>query len=279
MFEVTIYGYRDMSFNQMLCLITKVHWPDLGPLKFSTGRTLSRIEQCLLVKMWLWKCGGKTSNDEIADQWGIHKRQVSRYVQHWAPMWDEIGNHYSRLMVDSEFFMRSQPKGFSTRYGKPISHMTDGSVIVIKTDVPRTSSLRSQLLYADKIKHQGVLGIDLTTPVGLCFLSMPLCGGKCSEKRYMQVHRDWLDIIPGGFGRLVDKGFANTGLFYKNRSRAFVPAFVRAVRGCLNERESKYSYKQSSDRYTCETYFARVKKAFGLNGQVSLKKMRYLQSA
>ena len=95
----------------------------------------------------------------------------------------------------------------------------------------------------------------------------------------MQVHRDWFDIIPSGFGRLVDKGFARTGLFYRNRSRGYVPAFVRAVRGCLTAHESRNSYEQSSDRYTCETYFAKVKKAFGLNGQVSLKKMRYLQSA
>ena len=299
----TYYGYRDMTFNQMLCLITQVHFPDLGPLQFSMGPTLSPVEQCLLAKQWLWKCGGKVSNHKISDQWGIQRRMVSKYIQKWAPLWGEVGNRYSRLMVDEEFFMASQPKGFSkryvrahacdtlthitylltyyllthTRYARPISHMTDGSVIQV--DVPRTSSLRSQLLYADKIKHQGVLGIDLTTPIGLCFLSMPLYGGKCSEKRYMQVHRDWLDVIPAGFGRLVDKGFANTGLFYKNRSRAYVPAFVRAVVGCLTAHESRYSYEQSSDRYTCETYFSRVKKAFGLNGQVSYKKMRYLQNA
>lgn len=163
------------------------------------------------------------------------------------------------------------------RYAKPISHMTDGTVIA--SDVPRTSSLRAHLLYADKIKHQGVLGIDMTTPKGLCFLSIPLYSGKCSEKRCMQIHRDWFDIIPGGFGRLVDKGFSNTGLLYRHRSRACVPAYVRAVRGKLTELESKNSYKQSSDRYTCETYFSRVKKAFGMNGQISLKKMRYLQSA
>ena len=135
--------------------------------------------------MWLWKCGGKQSNKEIADNWGIHVRQVSRYLQKWSPKWDEVGNRYSRLMIDREFLMASQPKEFASRYAKPISHMTDGSVV--QCDVPRTSSLRAHLLYADKIKHQGVLGIDMTTPLGLCFLSMPLCGGKCSEKRYMQV--------------------------------------------------------------------------------------------
>ena len=100
-----------------------------------------------------------------------------------------------------------------------------------------------------------------------------------NSTRYMQVHRSWLDVIPGGFGRLVDKGFANTGLFYKNRSRGYVPAFVRKVRGHLTASESKNSYQQSSDRYTCETYFSRVKKAFSFNGQISHKKMRYVQSA
>ena len=59
-----------------------------------------------------------------------------------------------------------------TRYARPISPMTDGSVI--QCDTPRTSPLRTHLLYADKIKHQGVLGIDMTAPLGLYFLSMPL---------------------------------------------------------------------------------------------------------
>ena len=156
------------------------------------------------------------------------------------------------------------------RYAKPISHMTDGTII--QCDVPRTSSLRSQLLYADKIKHQGVLGIDLTTPLGLCFLSLPLYGGKCSEKRYMQVHRSWLDIIPGGFGRLVDKGFAKTGLFYKNRNRAFVPAFVRAVNGNLTAHESANSYKQSSDRYLAKLISQGSKRHSALMVNCLLKK-------
>ena len=72
-----------------------------------------------------------------------------------------------------------------TRYARPISPMTDGSVI--QCDTPRTSPLRTHLLYADKIKHQGVLGIDMTAPLGLYFLSMPLYGGRRSEKRHIQV--------------------------------------------------------------------------------------------
>lgn len=158
-----------------------------------------------------------------------------------------------------------------------ISHASDGSVVL--TQVPRTSSLRAHLLYADKVKRQGTLGVDMTSMCGFCFLCMPLYAGKCSEVRYMQVHRSWFDIIPPGYGRLVDKGFARTGIFYKNRSRAFVPAFVRRERGHLSAAESANSYKQSSDRYTCETFFSRVKKGFGLDGVISYKKMKWVQTA
>ena len=119
----------------------------------------------------------------------------------------------------------------------------------------------------------------MITVVGLCILCMPLYCGKCSETRYLQVHRDWLDIIPAGFARLVDKAFARTGILYKNRSLALVPAFVRRERGQLSARESQDSATQSSDRYVGEVQFARVKKGFGFEGVLSHKKLKYAEDA
>ena len=91
------------------------------------------------------------------------------------------------------------------------------------------------------------------------------------------MHRHWLDIIPKDFGRLVDKGFARTGIYYKNRSLGYVPAFVRTERGYLTRAESERSYIMSSDRYVCETQFFRVKKAFELEGVMSYKKLKYAE--
>ena len=274
----TYYGYRDMQYHQMLCLITRVHWPNEGwDYTMSTGPSLTNLEQCLFAKMWLWKCGGRVSFNVISDQWGISTRSASRYVARWSPRWGEVGKRYSRLLVDAQFLLMCQPREFADRYPKPVSHILDGCTNA--TEVPRVSSLRAHLLYADKIKHQAFLALDLCTVVGLCFLCMPLYCGKCSETRYMQVHRHWLDIVPPGFARLVDKAFARTGILYKNRSLALVPSFVRRERGYLTAEESKSSAEQSSDRYVGEVQFARVKKAFEFEGVLSHKKMRYAEDA
>ena len=112
----TYYGYRDMTFEQMMHLITKVYFPHLGKLTMSKTNMLSPIEQCLFTKMWLWKCGGRKGNKEIADQWSIDQRMVSRIINRWAPLWEEVGHRYSRCMVDENFFMSSQPPGFANRY-------------------------------------------------------------------------------------------------------------------------------------------------------------------
>ena len=161
------YGYRDMRFKQMLCLIQQVHWPEMSlELVMSTGKSLSPLEQCLFAKMWLWVCGGRVPMQRLADQWSIHQRTACRYVEVWAPRWGKVGRRYSRLLVDPQYLLLSQPVEFADRYSKPISHIPDGCVFA--TEVPRTSSLRAHLLYNDKIKHQGVLGIDLVTPIGLC---------------------------------------------------------------------------------------------------------------
>lgn len=51
-------------------------------------------------------------------------------------------------------------------------------------------------LFVDSLTYPLVLGLDLVTPVDLCFLCMPLYCDKCSETSYLQVHRHWLDIVP-----------------------------------------------------------------------------------
>ena len=86
---------------------------------------------------------------------------------------------------------------------------------------------------------------------------MPLYCGRLSEVAYIALHRKWFDQIPDGFARLVDKGFARTTKYYKMMNHAFVPAFVRSDSKDLSGASLKEARKQSSDRYTCETYFAR----------------------
>ena len=122
-----------------------------------------------------------------------------------------------------------------------------------------------------------VLGMDLITVFGLCILCMPLYCDKFNETCYLQVHRHWLDVIPAGFARLVDKAFVRTGILYKNRSLALVSVFVRRERGNLTACESNESANQSSDRYVGKVQFATVKKGFGFEGVLSHKKLKYAE--
>ena len=163
----TYYGYRYYKYKQVINLITCVHWPDVKWVyALSTGSCLSNLEQCLFAKMWLWMCGGRVSFNAIADQWGITVRTASRYVERWAPKWGKVGRRYSRLMVDAQFLLMCQPREFKDRYPKPVSHIIDGCTNA--TEVPRTSSLRAHLLYADKIKHQGGEWVWVSTCVHAC---------------------------------------------------------------------------------------------------------------
>ena len=109
---------------------------------------------------------------------------------------------------------------------------------------------------------------------------MPLYCGKLSEVAYMSLHSRWFDIIPPGFARLVDKGFTNTTRYYRYHNLAYVPAFVRSTTKDLSGSELKDASKQSSDRYTCEVYFSRVKnKSALLKGVCTHHHWRFLETA
>ena len=96
----------------------------------------------------------------------------------------------------------------------------------------------------------------------------------------MSIHQRWFDMIPPGFARLVDKGFARTSRYYKNDNMAFVPAFIRSKTKDLSAASLADASKQSSDRYTCEVYFARVKnKSALLKGDCSHHYWKFLDTA
>ena len=96
----------------------------------------------------------------------------------------------------------------------------------------------------------------------------------------MSIHQRWFDMIPPGFARLVDKGFAKTSRYYRWNNLAFVPAFIRSDTKDLSGASLKDARKQSSDRYNCEVYFSRVKsKSALLKGNCSYHHFRYLETA
>ena len=189
----------------------------------SRGCRLTNLEKCLLTKMFFTT---GMSFTKLADLWGCNEKTVSKAIQYWAPKWQHVARMYCRLKVWSAYLKACQPEGWLRGYKLPISHMTDGSVV--NTNEPRKSSVLSRLMYNSKVDHAGALGITLSTPTGCGFLCMPLYCGRLSEVAYMALHRDWFDMIPPGFARLVDKGFTRTTRYYRWLNLAFVPAFVRS---------------------------------------------------
>ena len=174
--------------------------------------------------------------------------------------------------------MACQPDGWDNRYKRPISHLTDGSVVASNT--PRKSSPLGRLMTNSKINHCAGLGLTLSTAIGCGFLAMPLYCGRLSEVAYMSIHQRWFDMIPPGFARLVDKGFTRTTRYYREYNLAYVPAFVRSDTKDIGGADLKDASKQSSDRYTCEVYFSRVKsKCALLKGECRHHHMRFLDSA
>ena len=96
----------------------------------------------------------------------------------------------------------------------------------------------------------------------------------------MSVHESWFDDIPGEFARLVDKGFAHTTQYYKNGSFALVPAFVEGDGDGLTRKQLQTARRQSSDRYTCEVFFSRVKLEFGMvNTRIGFNRIHALPTA
>lgn len=256
-----------MDWQGLMHLICKVHFPEerMQPTTEaqrkdrSRGVRLTKLEKCLVCKMFFTT--GLTFT-KLADLWGCCDRTIASAVKNWEPKWNKISLMYCRLKVWDKYLLACQPEGWSNRYKKPISHLNDGSVVASTT--PRKSSPLGRVMTNNKIHGCGALGLTFSTPTGCGFLAMPLYCGRLSEVAYMSIHQKWFFIIPKGFARLVDKGFARTTRYYPNYNLAYVPAFVRSDTKDLSGAELKDACKQSSDRYTCEVYFSRVKDKSGL---------------
>ena len=205
---------------------------------------MSNLEKCLVCKMFLTT---GLSFAKLADLWGCCDRTIASAVEYWHPKWNKKSLMYCRLKVWSNYLKACQPEGWSKRYKKPISHLNDGSVMASTT--PRKSSPLGRLMTNNKIHRTGSLGLTFTTATGCGFLAMPLYCGRVSEVAYMSIHQKWFKIIPKGFARLVDKGFARTTRYYPNFNMAYVPAFVRSDTKDLSGADLKEACKQSSDRY------------------------------
>ena len=140
----------------LLCArVMKVHFvtePDMRlPTKKerqdrSRGVRLTNLEKCLVCKMFITT--GMTFT-KLADLWGCTQSTIASAVHYWDDRWRQASQKYSRLLVFPEYLKECQPAGWSRRYKRPISHMTDGSVVA--SDTPRKCSPLGRLMFNSKV--------------------------------------------------------------------------------------------------------------------------------
>ena len=134
----------------------QVQFPELDreSMPVSSGSVLNQLEQCLMCR-WYIKMG--KSQAQTAAVWGIIRQQCGRYLRTWLSRWEKSAKRYCQLVVDAEYLREhSQPLGFEGRYGKPVSHATDGSVV--RTDQPRNLSVYTKLMANHKTNGSGWCG-------------------------------------------------------------------------------------------------------------------------
>ena len=82
--------------------------------------------------------------------------------------------------------MKSQVEGMEERYGVPISHLVDGTVI--QTAEARKSNARRSITYSNKIHACGTLALAHTTPTGLGILCTDNFGAGAQEVDLVRIY-------------------------------------------------------------------------------------------
>ena len=96
------YGYPDnMSWRQMMKMITQVHFPDEADMRLPANRQeredvrLTNLEKCLVTKMFITTGMEFT---KLAILWGCNARTISAAIRYWEPRWQEVATN-CRLRV------------------------------------------------------------------------------------------------------------------------------------------------------------------------------------
>ena len=273
------------SWVSMVLLLTCVLFPDLeversGVPKLNilgqgyNQNSLTPFEQVLVTKMFL-----KTGYDHtlLGLIWGVDRTTIGRYIKYWLPRWKTQVEGFVRLNLDKDFIDKCQPKDWVKYYGMPIACTVDGKVIT--TECPRRNSVIKKMMYSNKNKQQGMLGMTWSgAGSGLVLLVTDLYAPCANEEHVIREHKSWLVRFPPGTGRLVDRGMSNCTQYYENLVRAFYPAFMRG-RKQLSRVEIIDAKRQSANRYTCETLFSRVVQHKILDGLVKKEHFKFMNDA
>ena len=276
------FGYN--SRKEMIAWMS-VHWPNLKEEPVQTrgiNRKLTDFQEACMTRMFM-RTGINITM--LAALWWISCSRCSRAIAKWMKRWEYHSKIFCRLTIDKEFLMKSQIKGMEERYGVPISHLVDGTVI--ETAKPRKNNAQHNSMYSNKIHGCGTLALAHTTPTGLGIMCTDNFGAGAQEVDLVRIYERWWAQYPAGFGRLVDKGFAwYTNVYYKNRNKAVFPAFLTkdsiqfsaSKTKQLSPFEVKQGRKQSQERYVVETFFSRVKSFKLLAGVVHWGHIKYINA-
>ena len=269
-----LFGGQFRTFDYFL-VYTAVLFPELKIERSdaSQNETLTEFERYCIAVMF---CKTDRNERELALAWGVGRKVIGRTLQKWMPRLGKVGKDLSRHLLDYDFVKKFQPKGFPERYGQPVAMAKDGTDFL--TDTPRRRSLEARLLYGHKNDQQGGRAIVWSTPNGASIFATEVFCARGGEQRLVEAHRRWLFNIPKGTCYLIDRGFEHSGQHYPHFNRAHIPAFKRK-RKRFQRREVENARKISQDRYTSETYNARVKAQKVIKGQIQRHRFQYVNDA
>ena len=214
---------------------------------------LSEFEQCIAVRFWM-RTGWKMYR--VARVWGITKMTFSNYLRVWVPRWGTVGRTFARLTPTLDYIMQCQPAGHIAAYGMAIALLVDGKDSATQTD--RASYAIMQLMCSSKIHGDAIRYLWGSMPHGLVVFVTDCFLGRASEKRLVQLHAKWLDLVlPAGTGLQLDRGFFGISQYLKNLNKEFIPS-AKDGRARMHPGEVTGSRLEAQNRYTCEVCFARL---------------------
>lgn len=123
-----IFGYNS---HEEIIAWTSVHWPNLKEEPIETSEishSLTDFQEACMTRMFMRTNINITM---LAALWWTNRSRCSRAIAKWVKRWEYHSKILCRLKIDKEFLMKSQVDGMEHRYGVPISHLVDGTVIQI----------------------------------------------------------------------------------------------------------------------------------------------------
>ena len=125
----------------------------------------------------------------------LHRVDVGRYINKWAPRWGKVGQYLSMLDIDEDYLRAELPLPYYKEGMRFTALLLDGKDYLV--DTLRTDKTYARNQNSNKSGGAAAREMCCTTPSGLGFLYTRLVGGRCEENDLVKVlGGDGTDYVP-----------------------------------------------------------------------------------